>query len=132
MKTLKRTSGRYMYLRVRVVSHLFWKALPGNPVIGLVDAKNEGETVTLTCTSFGGNPLPNVRWYKNNQLVDPGSSPNGNGDGVYTSGSTTATYNNYTFQVSRSDNAVSYICKVNSSLLSNELSRSLTIEVYGE
>lgn len=105
-------------------------SLPGNPILSIIDAKNEGDTVTLTCTSYGGNPLPTVRWYKNTQLVDPGSSPNGNGDGVFTVGSTTATYNNYTFQVSRSDNAVSYICKVNSSLLSSELTRSLRIEVY--
>lgn len=106
-------------------------ALPGNPILGLVDSTNEGDTVTLTCTSYGGNPLPTVRWYKNTLLVDAGSSPNGNGDGVYTFGSTTATYNNYTFQVSRSDNSVSYICKVNSSSLSSELARSLNIEVYG-
>lgn len=105
-------------------------SLPGNPILSIIDAKNEGDTVTLTCTSYGGNPLPTVRWYKNTQLVDPGSSPNGNGDGVFTVGSTTATYNNYTFQVSRSDNAVSYICKVNSSLLTSELTRSLRIEVY--
>ncbi|XP_062603013.1 roundabout homolog 1-like [Saccostrea cucullata] len=103
---------------------------PGNPNINVVDTKNEGDTVTLTCTSFGGNPLPTVRWYKNTQLVDAGSSPNGNGDGVYTIGSTTVTYNNYTFQVSRSDNAVSFICKVNNSALTNELQRSLNIEVY--
>lgn len=109
-----------------------WIALPGNPILSIIDAKNEGDTVTLTCTSYGGNPLPTVRWYKNTQLVDPGSSPNGNGDGVFTVGSTTATYNNYTFQVSRSDNAVSYICKVNSSLLTSELTRSLRIEVYGK
>ena len=29
-----------------------------------------GETVSLVCESFGGNPLASVVWYKNNQRID--------------------------------------------------------------
>lgn len=106
-------------------------AIPGNPNIVGDFEKNEGETVTLSCSSVGGNPLPSVQWYKNTQLVDAGSSANGNGDGVYSVGSTTVTYNNYTFTVSRSDNLVSYICRVQNSVQTNPLTRSWTISVYG-
>ncbi|XP_048778626.2 hemicentin-1-like isoform X2 [Ostrea edulis] len=104
--------------------------IPGNPNIVGDFEKNEGETVTLSCSSVGGNPLPSVQWYKNTQLVDAGSSANGNGDGVYSVGSTTVTYNNYTFTVSRSDNLVSYICRVQNSVQTNPLTRSWTISVY--
>lgn len=29
-----------------------------------------GQTVTLVCESFGGNPLASIVWYKNNQRID--------------------------------------------------------------
>ena len=29
-----------------------------------------GETVTLVCESYGGNPLASIVWYKNNQRID--------------------------------------------------------------
>eukprot|EP00105_Crassostrea_gigas_P045483 XP_019929631.1 PREDICTED: hemicentin-1-like [Crassostrea gigas] len=105
-------------------------SLPGNPNLAGDYEKNEGETVTLSCSAIGGNPLPSVQWYKNQQLVDPGSSSSGNGDGIYTVGSSTVTYNNYTFTVSRSDNLVSYICKVQNSLMASPLERAWTISIY--
>lgn len=86
----------------------------------------------MSCSAIGGNPLPSVQWYKNQQLVDPGSSSSGNGDGIYTVGSSTVTYNNYTFTVSRSDNLVSYICKVQNSLMASPLERAWTISIYGK
>ncbi|XP_065932020.1 synaptogenesis protein syg-2-like isoform X2 [Magallana gigas] len=110
-----------------VVQH---QALPGNPNLAGDHEKNEGETVTLSCSTVGGNPLPSVQWYKNQQLVDPGSSSSGNGDGIYTVGSSTVTYNNYTFTVSRSDNLVSYICKVQNSRMADPLDRAWTISIY--
>ncbi|XP_065932028.1 platelet binding protein GspB isoform X4 [Magallana gigas] len=105
-------------------------SIPGNPNLAGDYEKNEGETVTLSCSAIGGNPLPSVQWYKNQQLVDPGSSSSGNGDGIYTVGSSTVTYNNYTFTVSRSDNLVSYICKVQNSLMASPLERAWTISIY--
>lgn len=86
----------------------------------------------MSCSAIGGNPLPSVQWYKNQQLVDPGSSSSGNGDGIYTVGSSTVTYNNYTFDVSRSDNLVSYICKVQNSLMASPVERPWTISIYGK
>ena len=29
-----------------------------------------GQTVTLVCESYGGNPLASIVWYKNNQRID--------------------------------------------------------------
>ena len=49
-----------------------WKGLPGNPLIAGEFEKNEGELVTLSCSSLGGNPLPSVRWFKDSKLVDAG------------------------------------------------------------
>lgn len=117
---------------VFLLSWLYVQAIPGNPNLAGDFEKNEGETVTLSCSSVGGNPLPSVQWYKNQQLVDPGSSSSGNGDGIYTVGSFTVTYNNYTFTVSRADNLVSYICKVQNSLLASPLERAWTVSVYGK
>ncbi|XP_078326826.1 hemicentin-1-like isoform X4 [Crassostrea virginica] len=104
--------------------------LPGNPLIAGEFEKNEGELVTLSCTSLGGNPLPSVRWFKGTQLVDAGSSPTGYGDGQYTVGSSTVTYNNYTFTVSRSDNLVNYVCQVENSQTTAPLTRVWTISIY--
>lgn len=106
--------------------------LPGNPLIAGEFEKNEGELVTLSCTSLGGNPLPSVRWFKGTQLVDAGSSPTGYGDGQYTVGSSTVTYNNYTFTVSRSDNLVNYVCQVENSQTTAPLTRVWTISIYGK
>ncbi|XP_062596180.1 synaptogenesis protein syg-2-like [Saccostrea cucullata] len=105
-------------------------AIPGSPSINGDSEINEGETATLSCSSIGGNPRPSVEWYKNNQLVDPGSSSTGNGDGVYVYGSQNVTYNNYTFTVSRYDNLVSFICRVKNSAMSKNLTRSWTFSVY--
>ncbi|XP_078326824.1 hemicentin-1-like isoform X2 [Crassostrea virginica] len=105
-------------------------SLPGNPLIAGEFEKNEGELVTLSCTSLGGNPLPSVRWFKGTQLVDAGSSPTGYGDGQYTVGSSTVTYNNYTFTVSRSDNLVNYVCQVENSQTTAPLTRVWTISIY--
>lgn len=105
-------------------------SLPGYPSLAGDYEKNEGETITLSCSAIGGNPLPSVQWYKNQQLVDPGSSSSGNGDGIYTVGSSKVTYNNYTFDVSRSDNLVSYICKIQNSLMASPVERAWTISIY--
>ncbi|XP_078331929.1 nephrin-like isoform X2 [Crassostrea virginica] len=104
--------------------------LPGNPLIAGEFEKNEGELVTLSCTCLGGNPPPSVRWFKNSKLVDAGGSPTGNGDGQYTVGSSTVTYNNYTFTVSRSDNMVNYVCHVENSQTTAPLTRKWTIAIY--
>ncbi|XP_062603011.1 hemicentin-1-like isoform X19 [Saccostrea cucullata] len=133
IKTFALRQGSFLIpvlLIILLFNGIYSQTIPGNPTIVGDFEKNEGETATLSCTSVGGNPLPTVEWYKNNQLVDPGSSSTGNGDGVYTIGSTSVTYNNYTFTVSRSDNLVSYICRVKNSVLSNNLTRSWTISVY--
>lgn len=108
------------------------KGLPGNPLIAGEFEKNEGELVTLSCTCLGGNPPPSVRWFKNSKLVDAGGSPTGNGDGQYTVGSSTVTYNNYTFTVSRSDNMVNYVCHVENSQTTAPLTRKWTIAIYGK
>ncbi|XP_061169583.1 hemicentin-1-like [Saccostrea echinata] len=133
IKTFANRQGSFL-IPVLLIISLFnginSQTSPGNPTIVGDFEKNEGETATLSCTAVGGNPLPLVEWYKNNQLVDPGSSSTGNGDGVYTIGSTSVTYNNYTFVVSRSDNLVSYICRVKNSVIANNLTRSWTISVY--
>ncbi|XP_022255317.1 synaptogenesis protein syg-2-like [Limulus polyphemus] len=44
----------------------------------IVDQKDErlqeGDTVSLTCVSLGGKPLPNVSWWRNSELIDDTST----------------------------------------------------------
>ena len=36
-----------------------------------------GQTVSLACTSHGGNPLPDVVWYKNGVAIDSSYTTSG-------------------------------------------------------
>ncbi|CAG2239189.1 HMCN [Mytilus edulis] len=71
----------------------------------------DGNSVTLTCTSTGGNPAPTVYWYRVNKLLDTSYNT--------TNGVTTNTYN---FVANGSHHIAVFECRVNSSELESYLS----------
>ncbi|XP_063420714.1 hemicentin-1-like [Mytilus trossulus] len=81
----------------------------------------DGNSVTLTCTSTGGNPAPTVYWYRVNKLLDTTFNT--------TNGVTTNTYN---FVANGSHHIAVFECRVNSSELESYLSATWYFQVYIE
>ncbi|XP_063420686.1 synaptogenesis protein syg-2-like [Mytilus trossulus] len=92
---------------------------PGYPNITGSTFIVEGNPVTLTCTSYGGNPIPTVYWYQNNQLVDDTQTT--------TNGVTTNTYN---FVADKTHNLAVFECQVDNNVLQNKLSTTWFFQVY--
>ncbi|XP_071166173.1 basement membrane-specific heparan sulfate proteoglycan core protein-like isoform X2 [Mytilus edulis] len=81
----------------------------------------DGNSVTLTCTSTGGNPAPTVYWYRVNKLLDTTYNT--------TNGVTT---NSFTFVANGSHHIAVFECRVNSSELESYLSATWYFQVYIE
>lgn len=92
---------------------------PGNPVITGPTFIVEGNSVALTCTSSGGNPVPTVYWYRNGQLVDDTQTT--------TNGVTSNTYN---FVADKTHNLAVFECQVDNNVLQNKLSTTWFFQVY--
>ena len=97
---------------------------PGPPSIagytsGQVVRTND--TLLLTCTSRGGNPLGTVVWYRNNERVDSSFTSGGN-----------KAINEYTFTAMSTDNGVEYRCEVTNLVTAAPLTASFTLTVHCE
>ena len=58
---------------VLVIKNPLISVPPRRPQVqGYIDGETirMGQTVTLVCESYGGNPLASIVWYKNNQRID--------------------------------------------------------------
>ncbi|CAC5364747.1 unnamed protein product [Mytilus coruscus] len=87
---------------------------PGNPNITGSTFIVEGNSVTLTCTSSSGNPVPTVYWYRNRQLVDDTQTT--------TNGVTT---NTYTLVADKSHHFAVFECQVDKQIEYNMVLPSL-------
>ncbi|XP_063416377.1 titin-like [Mytilus trossulus] len=92
---------------------------PGSPVITGPDIIMMGDIVTLTCTVHGGSPLPTVKWFVNDAVIDDTST--------YTGGTT---HNSYTFTAVEADHHKVFECQTANGVLQNPLSRTQFIRVY--
>lgn len=79
------------------------------------------DTLLLTCTSRGGNPLGTVVWYRNNERVDSSFTSGGN-----------KAINEYTFTAMSTDNGVEYRCEVTNLVTAAPLTDSFTLTVHCE
>lgn len=93
---------------------------PGEPVI--TASKNRvaiGETVTLTCNSTLGSPVPSVRWFRGEKVKSS----------IYsTVGSTTT--NTYTFTATEDDMFAVYECRVDNDVIQSPLTSTIYITIY--
>ncbi|KAK7487590.1 hypothetical protein BaRGS_00021140 [Batillaria attramentaria] len=95
---------------------------PGPPSIagytsGQVVRTND--TLLLTCTSRGGNPLGTVVWYRDDERVDSSFTSGGN-----------KAINEYTFTAMSTDNGVGYRCEVTNLVTPSPLTASFTLTVH--
>ncbi|XP_071945781.1 synaptogenesis protein syg-2-like [Antedon mediterranea] len=79
------------------------------------DQHREGESITMTCTSEKVIPPVNLRWYHYGKLLNPGETPNINGDLIVSI---------YSFKLNKDNNGDVYICSQISSL---KVTRNCTI-----
>ena len=82
----------------------------------------EGTTTNLTCSTTGGNPIPEVRWYRNSQTIS-GATLLPPGDKFGT------THSVLQWQVSRSDDGATFQCEVENEASSQPISDSHTMSV---
>ncbi|XP_048773345.2 nephrin-like isoform X3 [Ostrea edulis] len=97
---------------------------PGKPEItGYSSGQviREGDTLRLLCVSKGGNPLPQVKWYRNGVQKDIS----------YTTDSADAqSLNEYLFPVRREDNGAVYRCEASNTASLSPLTTEVTLNVY--
>ncbi|KAG8185134.1 hypothetical protein JTE90_006337 [Oedothorax gibbosus] len=80
-----------------------------------------GEALTLLCISEGGNPPPQLIWYRSNVQIDAT---------YYSTMDDTATANNLTFIVSAADNTGAYHCRSSNAATKEPLTASIKLSVY--
>ncbi|XP_061188981.1 nephrin-like isoform X2 [Saccostrea echinata] len=79
----------------------------------------EGDTLRLLCVSKGGNPLPQVKWFRNNVEVDISHTTD-----------PAQSMNEYLFSVRREDNGAVYRCEASNTATSAPLTAEVTLNVY--
>lgn len=97
---------------------------PGTPEIGgYIEGETIrlGQTVNLVCSSHGGNPLPDVVWYKDGRIVDSSYTTSGR-----------ESRNLYSFAAATDDNNARYRCEARNRLSPYPLSADTVLSVQCE
>lgn len=80
-----------------------------------------GDRKTLACRSRGGNPLPEVFWYKNGEQIDKNFIKHRK-----------YAVNEYEFEVQASDNLAKYECQVSNVMTSEAKTAEIQLSVHCE
>lgn len=94
---------------------------PGPPEI---KGYNEGETirmgqtVSLTCLSYGGNPPATITWFRNGEMVDMSYTTSGR-----------ESRNLYTFVAASEDNKAKYSCEARNEMSREAMNADITLSV---
>ncbi|KAF2366197.1 Fibronectin type III [Trinorchestia longiramus] len=94
---------------------------PGAPEVGGFregEVLSAGLTRVLSCRSRGGNPLPDVYWFKNGQQLDKTFEKHMH-----------YAVNNYELQVTAADNRAVYECRARNSITTEPKSTSVSLRV---
>ena len=93
-------------------------APPGPPVITGPAVIKNGDTVTITCSSTGGDPTPTVKWLRNDVVFDDTSTT-----------SSGVTSNSYTFKASPAEHLAVFECQTDNGVPLNPLTSTLFVIV---
>lgn len=86
----------------------------------------EGSTVSMSCSSAGGRPLPEVRWYNGTHpLKSKMTLQHSEDEGP-------VVISTIRFVVSRYDLAGKFECRVTNNASSPQLSKSVVLDIHGE
>ncbi|XP_076109604.1 synaptogenesis protein syg-2-like [Mytilus galloprovincialis] len=94
---------------------------PGQPIITGTQRYDLGDTVTLSCSSTGGNPLPIVNWLRDDSIITTSIS-RFSGSGVIRA--------TLTFVAGLEDHLEVFECQAHNDYLQNTLASTTYIELY--
>ncbi|XP_064104325.1 nephrin-like [Macrobrachium nipponense] len=89
------------------------------------DVLKAGELVTLTCESPGGNPTPELTWYKDGQLLDPQNFTSGDEERSNKDGKLSLV-----FRVKPEDDKAVFECQAVNEMVDEPLSANVTFTVH--
>jgi hypothetical protein len=78
-----------------------------------------GQTVTLVCESYGGNPLASIIWYKNGQRIDHSYTTMGS-----------KSKNVLRFVAAPDDNNAKYRCEASNVMVTEPLLAEIVMSVF--
>ena len=94
---------------------------PGPPEIqGYIEGETirMGQTVSLTCVSYGGNPLATITWYRNDEMVDMSYTTSGR-----------ESRNMFTFVAASEDNNAKYSCEARNEMSVETMTAQIVLAV---
>ena len=100
---------------------IFFIDPPERPeIIGYVEGETirMGQTVSLVCESYGGNPLATIIWYKNGQRIDHSYTTMGS-----------KSKNVLRFVAGSDDNKAKYRCEASNNMLASPLVAEVVMSV---
>ncbi|KAK2579264.1 hypothetical protein KPH14_008224 [Odynerus spinipes] len=106
---------------VHVIDENTKNILSPDTTFGPID---EGSTITLTCESGQGRPVPTVHWFKGDQQLEGVASSTVDANGIGTGRSTLK------MQVTRDELADIFTCKVNSVALLEPITADIKLDIH--
>ena len=77
-----------------------------------------GQTLSLTCVSYGGNPLATITWFRNDEMVDMSYTTSGR-----------ESRNMYTFVASSEDNGARFRCEAKNEQIVQPMKTEILLKV---
>ena len=80
-----------------------------------------GQTLSLTCVSYGGNPLATITWFRNGEMVDMSYTTSGR-----------ESRNMYTFVAQSEDNGARFSCEAKNEMSTETMKAEILLAVQCE
>ena len=77
-----------------------------------------GQTLSLTCVSYGGNPLATITWFRNDEMVDMSYTTSGR-----------ESRNMYTFVAAPEDNGAKFSCEAKNEMSTETMKAQILLAV---
>ena len=110
------------FLQYNKVHHYYVVADPPGPpeIQGYIEGETirMGQTVSLTCVSYGGNPLATITWYRNDEMVDMSYTTSGR-----------ESRNMFTFVAASEDNNAKYSCEARNEMSVETMTAQIVLAV---
>ena len=104
---------------------IFMITVPPDPpeIQGYIEGETirMGQTLSLTCVSYGGNPLATITWFRNGEMVDMSYTTSGR-----------ESRNMYTFVAQSEDNGARFSCEAKNEMSTETMKAEILLAVQCE